>query len=276
MNIWDSVQRGLEKATHEAGRIARIQRLRATTDNLLRQTTVQQSNLITKAMEVFAAGKLTQSELLPICQELTSLQQQLEQAQAELKIIQSQGTQATATLSPQTTTMYSPLPPTSANPTDLAATVFAPPPPGYQQPFEATMPAPTPPPPPGAESSALSELETLAMGGSMLAPASGQQPLCSHCGVERIVGNVYCANCGHPFEGLEVAHLPTVRGSAMEGPSGANPETMHEGGLASGVFEQPTVYTPDPPPVEHLETVRGEPPSSPAHQSQPNEQDGGQ
>jgi hypothetical protein len=276
MNIWDSVQRGLEKATHEAGRIARIQRLRATTDNLLRQTTVQQSNLITKAMEVFAAGKLTQSELLPICQELTSLQQQLEQAQAELKIIQSQGTQATTTQQPQTTTMHSPLPPTSASPTDLAATVFAPPPPGYQQPFDVTMPAPTPPPPPGAESSALSELETLAMGGSMLAPTSGQQPACSHCGVERVVGNVYCSNCGHPFEGLEVAHLPTVRGSSVAGSSAVNKETMQEEGLPSGVSEQPTIYTPDPPLIEHLETVRGEPPSSPDHQSQPSEQDGGQ
>jgi hypothetical protein len=273
MNIWDSVQRGLEKATHEAGRIARIQRLRATTDNLLRQTTVQQSNLITRAMEVFAAGKLTQSELLPICQELTSLQQQLEQAQAELKIIQSQGA---TTLQPQTTTVHSPLPPTSASPGDLAATVFAPPPPGYQQPFEATMPAPTPPPPPGTESSALSELATLAMGGSTPTPITGQQPVCSHCGVERIVGNVYCANCGHPFDGLEVAHLPTVRGNAMEGSSLVNQETMREEVPASEVFEQPTIYTPDSPPIEHQETVSGEQSSSPTYQSQPSEQDGGQ
>jgi hypothetical protein len=274
MNIWDSVQRGLEKATHEAGRIARIQRLRSTIDNLSRQTTIQQSNLITKAMEVFAAGKLTQSELLPICQELTSLQQQLEQAQAELKIIQSQGAQMPTTIQPQTTTMHSPLPPTSQGGADLAATVFAPPPPGYQQPFEATMPAPTPP---GTESQAINELEALAKGsGSTTTPADGQQLLCSHCGAEHIPGYVFCANCGHPFEGLQVAHLPTVRGSAISSSFTADQQTVREGSIQDGVFEQPTVYTPDPLAIESQATVRGEPPSSPLHQSQPGEQDGGQ
>ena len=275
MNIWDSVQRGLEKATLEAGRIARIQRLRSTIDNLSRQTTLQQSNLITKAMEVFAAGKLTQSELLPICQELTSLQQQLEQAQAELKIIQSQGT----TIQPQTTTSHSPLPPTSVSGSDLAATVFAPPPPGYQhqQPFDATMPAPTPPPPPDTEASALDELKTLAMGtGGAITPDSGQQLLCTHCGAERIPGYVYCAHCGYPVEGLQVAHLPTVLGSSVASPYTADLETMREGSMSTGGSEQPTTYTPEPPPIENQATVRGDLPSSSIHQPQPDQQDGGQ
>jgi chromosome segregation ATPase len=95
MNIWDSVQRGLEKATQEATRIARTQRLRSTIDGLTRQIHSQEEDLLARTMEVFAAGHLIQGELLPICQELTRLQQQLEQNRQELAQLQNQGTQST-------------------------------------------------------------------------------------------------------------------------------------------------------------------------------------
>src|SRR5579859_2363353 len=90
MNIWDSVHRGLEKASHEASRIARTQRLRSTIDGLNRQITTQQGSLLTRAMELFSTGRLTQSELLPLCQEMANLQQQLAQAHHELKQLQAQ------------------------------------------------------------------------------------------------------------------------------------------------------------------------------------------
>src|SRR5689334_5657965 len=80
MNLWDSVHRGLEKASQEAARIARIQRLRSTVDTLHRQISNQQGMLIASAMETFREGRMVQGELLPICQELASLQLQLEQA----------------------------------------------------------------------------------------------------------------------------------------------------------------------------------------------------
>src|SRR5579859_852606 len=91
MNIWDSVHRGLEKASHEAGRIARAQKLRSQIDGLSRQLNTQQNVLINRTMELYTSNQLSQSQLLPICNELASLQQQLEQAQNELKQLHSQG-----------------------------------------------------------------------------------------------------------------------------------------------------------------------------------------
>src|SRR5712691_12870974 len=79
MPLWESVQRGLEKATQEATRIAKTQRLRSTIDGLSRQIHAQNGNILNKTMELFIAGQLTQSELVPLCQEMVSLQQQLTQ-----------------------------------------------------------------------------------------------------------------------------------------------------------------------------------------------------
>src|SRR5438270_9496749 len=81
MPLWDSVQRSLEKASQEAARIAKTQRLRSIVDGLTRQISTQNNNLLNKTMDLFNAGQLTQSELLPFCQEITNLQQQLNQAQ---------------------------------------------------------------------------------------------------------------------------------------------------------------------------------------------------
>ena len=41
MPLWDSVQRSLEKASQEAARIAKTQRLRSTIDGLTRQVNTQ-------------------------------------------------------------------------------------------------------------------------------------------------------------------------------------------------------------------------------------------
>src|SRR5436189_6159964 len=84
MPLWDSVQRGLEKASQEAARIARTQRLRSTIDGLARQLNMQHNAIFNKTMDLFVTGQLTQSELLPLCQEMINLQQQMNQAQNEL------------------------------------------------------------------------------------------------------------------------------------------------------------------------------------------------
>src|ERR1019366_10417070 len=115
MNIGDSVQRGLEKATQEATRRARTQRLRSTIDTVTQQIHTQEDDLIVRTMELFAAGKLTQSELLPLCQTLTNLQQQLEQAQHELNLVQSQS-QGQTQLPPTTNAATTPISPTYTTP----------------------------------------------------------------------------------------------------------------------------------------------------------------
>jgi hypothetical protein len=187
MNIWDSVQRGLEKATQEATRRARTLRLRSTIDTVTQQIHTQEDDLIVRTMELFAAGKLTQSELLPLCQTLTSLQQQLEQAQHELNLVQSQGQ---TQLPPTTSAVTTPIPPYTTPPSNYEA-------------YDQTMPAPPPPPPPGVTE--FSAFSTMQMG----TPGTGKR-LCMHCQAELIPGNAYCHNCGAPTEQSEIAQQPTT------------------------------------------------------------------
>jgi hypothetical protein len=184
MNIWDSVQRGLEKATHEATRRARTQRLRSTIDNLTLQLHTQEDDLLVKTMQIFAAGQLTQSELLPLCQELVQLQQQLEQAQHELNLVQSQQNQAQGAGTAPTLPAYTT-------------------PPSDYQPYDQTMPAPTPPPPPGM--APISSFNTVIM-----STPGAEKQLCPHCNVALIPGDAYCHNCGGPTGKSEVTQQPTI------------------------------------------------------------------
>ncbi|MBA2392874.1 MAG: hypothetical protein H0V70_09035 [Ktedonobacteraceae bacterium] len=191
MNIWDSVQRGLEKATQEATRRAKTLRLRSTIDTLTQQLHTQEDNLLVKTMQIFAAGQLTQSELLPLCQELVQLQQQLEQAQHELNLVQSQ---------PQGQTQGSGTPPT------LPAYTT---PPSDYQPYDQTTPTPTPPPPPGV--TPISTFNTVIM-----STPGAEKQLCPHCNVALIPGDAYCHNCGGPTGKSEITQQPTMLVEAPE------------------------------------------------------------
>ncbi len=191
MNIWDSVQRGLEKATHEAARIAKAQRLRTTLEGLSKQIETQQGAIIGTAMELFRNGQLTQNELLVLCQALHTSQQQFAQAQSELKLIHNQsnaGTQA-------------------AQPNAIGAYTQAPYPP-----YDSTLPSLVPPPPPGVEVLAVSSLETMRM-----APSALEQTHCVTCQAPLVAGNAFCHNCGTPVNTDTASYQPTVRSSSNEG-----------------------------------------------------------
>jgi hypothetical protein len=220
MNIWDSVHRGLEKASQEAARIARIQRLRSTVDTLNRQIYDQQGLLIAKAMETFREGRMVQGELIPICQELANFQQQLEQAQNELKQPQNQGAAITPSSVPPTIPampITGPGNETITNPQTAPAyqnfTEQAPPPaPEYQFYANPTIPAP-PPPPPFSEAGPIGAPETTAVDRERLPVSTGQYP-CPRCGNIALVSQAYCQNCGTLLANPEAAHLPTLRTGA--------------------------------------------------------------
>lgn len=241
MNIWDSVQRGLEKASNEAARIARIQRLRSTIDNLNRQVSTQQDALLARAIETFLEGRMVQPELLPICQELVSLQQRLAQAQSELKLQQQQASSPTTQTASDPTLPATPITgPGSGN--EAAPTVYTPPPPPYYQPYaDPTMPVPVPPPPPGVEPFDISTLETKVIEGEAQ-PVTGKR-LCPTCGEEALPGHAYCQNCGAFLEGREAAHLPTVRASNSEGttPPGGQGEALSKPEEDQGTIRGPEV-----------------------------------
>ena len=253
MNIWDSVHRGLDKASKEAGRIARMQRLRFQIDKAARQINTQESTLLHQIMDLFMAGQLTQGELLPLCHELMSLRQQVTQAQSELQILQSQGPQPPPSGQSGTQEIAAPLS------GEIAPTIYAPPPPASStpsyQPFDATVPAiPPPPPPPGMDLQTLHSQETvmntLSAGDAndpltistqetmfMHEGGSGQQPddeaaraliergqqsdmenrqRCPQCHAEALPGYYFCQNCGGALLPQESHYQPTIRATGSE------------------------------------------------------------
>jgi hypothetical protein len=222
MPLWDSVQRSLEKASQEAARMAKTQRLRSITDGLIRQISTQNNNLLIKTMDLFSAGQLTQSELLPLCQEITNLQQQLNQAQNELKQIQATQMQTTGpqaqsgtpnpylTSGPGGTASY---PSTGEEP---STSVYAPPPPEYQSYLDSTHGVTFAPPPPGMESPTVSSIETRQINAGVAPPPSPATRRCAVCQAELASNNAFCPGCGAPVQDINSPHLPTVRGGSLE------------------------------------------------------------
>ena len=249
MNIWDSVHRSLDKASREAGRIARMQRLRSQLDKVTRQINTQEGALLHQVMDLFMSGQLTQSELLPLCREIASLRQQLTQAQSELQILHSQGPQ-----SPQPDQVGSQggnAPPTMGG--EIAPTTYAVPPYSAStaypyQPFDTTVPA-IPPPPPGMDLQTLYSQETItntlpgAADNALTISAQEtmlvregrpiQQPgneasasvdegpeqrvesrqRCPQCNAEASPGYYFCQNCGSALLPQQSDYQPTVRAS---------------------------------------------------------------
>ncbi len=244
MPLWDSVQRGLEKASQEASRIARIQRLRTTIDNLSRQMNTQSNNLINRTMELFINGQLTQSELLPFCQELVSLKQQINDAQNELRFLQANQPPAPSGqiegpgVYPPTMPAGPYTPPPMAGGYELPPTVYAPPPPGFETYPESGSDV-TPPPPPGVEPLTISAISTVLMNVSP-APQPEKRP-CPACQAEVQPEHAFCHNCGASVQASASPHLPTVRAGT--------PESAYHNEQVTARAEETSPDNIPPPPV---------------------------
>ena len=253
MPLWDSVQRSLEKASQEAARIARTQRLRTTIDGLARQINTQQNNIFNKAMDMFVAGQLTSSELFPLCQEMMNLQQQLNQARNELQQLQAQASQAQPT-SPQASGPNPQLPPGQSAPAapaapapyasmgeDINPGAYAPTPLEYQSYLDSTSSVTVPPPPPGVESLTVSAMDTVRANQGVPFSAPSANKLCSNCQAELLPDNAFCQNCGAPAQLNDSQHLPTMRGGS---------EHIYPGEEATMRANEPVKLSPPSPQVQ--------------------------
>jgi zinc-ribbon domain len=231
MPLWDSVQRSLEKASQEAARIARTQRLRSIIDGCSRQINTQNNAIVNKAMDLFVSGQMTQSELLPLCQEMMNLHQQLNQAQIELKQLQAQANQSQSSqaplpsqsspnphqLLPPATTEPGQVPYTTASVESQQNALYAPPPPEYQSYMDSTISNTMPPPPPGMEPLTVSAIETMRI--NMLtssAPSQTGSRFCTVCRTEIQPNMPFCHNCGAPVQDSDSLHSPTMRAGSFE------------------------------------------------------------
>lgn len=273
MNIWDSVHRSLEKASQEAGRIARTQRLRSTIEKLSLDIDTQQGALITQAMALFTSQQLTQSELISICQQLTDLHQQLLQAQNELKQLQGQGIMQSALAAGQPPAQGEATPASAVAPTLPAQpTPVLSPTPAYQPYFDSTLPIPTPPPPPGVEPLEVGSLDT----GPIRTGDAAAPRICTNCHVETLPGNAYCHNCGLPLQNSAAAYQPTVRSDSAESAGITGMETIPLSTPADTPHTPAKSITPITSiSASNTETVQNELPASRAEHPAPTEEDGG-
>ncbi len=245
MNLWDSVHRGLEKASNEAGRIARAQRARVAIDKLGRQISEQEAGLLNTTMQLFGANMLTQPELLPLCQDIIQLRQQLNQLQQELQQLQAQNPQASMNKSVPPTP--STLPPTqfasgpsysteSENPystvdngsfqTVLPSSSYyssepipAPPPPPEVQGTMESAPGIQPPPPPPSGS---------------LAPTFQGNRTCPQCGTFLQANNAFCQNCGAFLQNMATSQS-TMKAESLPGfPGVSQQETVRSSEYPDG------------------------------------------
>lgn len=237
MPLWDSVHRSLEKASHEAARLAKVQRLRSTSDGLVRQIQTLNETMLHTTMNLFVTGQLTQPELVLLCQELVHLQQQLNQAQTELKQLQANAPQSAsspegglASLPPGSTEGA----PYTSTKQENMETILAPPPPDYQAYLESTEAVDVPPPPPD-----------LALAGKNIMQANEGNassmlrcPVC-HSEIER--QHAFCQQCGSPIQSNYPVPQATVRASRIDtaGTEAGDQETVRA--------QEPSLNSPQQP-----------------------------
>lgn len=109
MSFLESIQHGLEKASKEAARITKIQHLHSVATDLNFKASQESQNLAGKTMETYRNGLLTQGELVAICQQIATYQDQLREIQEEIQKLQTSGEEEQQEVSPEAN--YPPPPP---------------------------------------------------------------------------------------------------------------------------------------------------------------------
>ena len=236
MPLWDNVHRSLEKASQEAARIARTQRLRSNIDGLTRQINTQQNSIVNKAMDMFVAGQLAQGELYQICQEMMSLQQQLNQARTEMQQLQIQASQSQTPGGPGGSV------PNATGGESIQPAVYAPPP-EYPSYLDSTSAASLPPPPPGVEALTISAMETAEMSKVTSGSSSSAKQFCSVCQAELFPNHAFCQSCGAPVHINDSQHSPTMRVGNIEYNYPADEATIRA--------DEPVNPSPLSPPHDH-------------------------
>ena len=100
MSFLESLQHGLEKASQEAARITKIQHLHNVVNDLTFKITQQGEKLIEQAMEMYRGGHLGQGELVAICQQIATYQQNISEVREELERLHQSGDDAGQQASP--------------------------------------------------------------------------------------------------------------------------------------------------------------------------------
>lgn len=156
-SLLNQFRRGLDRASFEADRMMRYNRVKAEAARLRQQGRERTFALGEKALEMYRAGTLPQAELGDIAREIITLASRIEQKEQEATVIQAEEW----------------VPPEGEAPAD-----------GDPQIGASTGPAPPVVPPPAATPSA-----------STGTPSAGHR-YCVVCGNEVRIGSHFCMHCG--------------------------------------------------------------------------------
>lgn len=126
MSFLESVQHGIEKASQQAARFAKIQHLHQVINDLTFKSGKESQDLLQSVLALFQSGKLTQSELLPACQQILTYQQQIAEVREAIARIQAEAQEHA-----QQQDAPPPMPPPPAAAYPPYPGVPTPPPPGY-------------------------------------------------------------------------------------------------------------------------------------------------
>jgi hypothetical protein len=154
--LLDQFRRGLDRASFEADRMMRYNRVKAEAARLRQQGRERTFALGEKALEMYRAGTLPQMELGDIAREIIALESRITQKEQEATVIQAEDW---------------------VPPAEDAAD-------GDPQIGASTGPAPQPVPPRPASTEAASSA------------AAGGHHYCSSCGNEVRPGSHFCMHCG--------------------------------------------------------------------------------
>src|SRR6266568_1050318 len=96
MSFLESIQHGLEKASAEASRLTKIQHLHNVANDLNFKISQEGQGLVSKALELFKAGKLTEADLAAFAQEIVTHEQNLAEVQEEIQRLHSEQSEGEA------------------------------------------------------------------------------------------------------------------------------------------------------------------------------------
>lgn len=85
MGLFDSVQKGIEKASAETSRLVRVNRLKQQIDGKRIEITQQSIALANRTMELFGSGQPLPPELVGFCQAIVALQNQIVAIDEEIR-----------------------------------------------------------------------------------------------------------------------------------------------------------------------------------------------
>lgn len=219
-NFIDSLRKGIDRASFEADKIMRYNRVRAEAGRLSLQARDQMTVLGERTMALYAAGNLPVPELLDLAREIADLQARAQQKEEEANTIQTEdwvepvpstggytppgagasGYTPPGPQGPPASSPYQPPPamhPATYNPAPgYTPPISSPPPAPYQSPPPPSYPPPAPPvaQPPAAHPPAVAP--RLEDQGTRRVPAPTETDYCPNCGAPLRPHAAFCAQCG--------------------------------------------------------------------------------